>query len=289
MIDFLKDRHTWQYLAIGLVILAFAYWWGLIAGGGFKLLVFLIVSVAYVLAVMVHPEIGLLAIIVSAFSLEFLANQGWMPQEALWACDVLVVLLLTRMLFNNERTLGYFFHSLEFKILLIWFTLMIISSIANGTSMIDIFRGLRTYVRFILIYFCLIEYEWDEQFLAGCVRLITVLVLLQLPIVFIQKRAGYYFDDLGGTIGYKATGLMFLIVLGFLGGLWAYAAFNAPVMGVCDGAGAACFTGFRECADCHYRVPGGFCLHFYPAAGLFPETADIFDLPGCRAYWGVDR
>ena len=153
MIANLKNSRTWLYILAGLVALILIYFSGqLIATGNFKLVIFPIFILGYVIAVLVYPQIGLVTIILAVFSMEFLAGKGWMPQEALWTVDGLVGLLFVRLLIENEHTLGYFLRSFEFKILLVWVGLLIISAVANNISVLQTLLGLRVYIRFVFLY-----------------------------------------------------------------------------------------------------------------------------------------
>jgi hypothetical protein len=209
----------------GLVVSFLAGW--LVVRGLFQWILFLTLLIPVALVVLFNPKVALVIIILSAFSLEYLAGQGFLPSIALWTIDGLVLLLFVQLLLARGHSTGWFLRSLEFKLLLVWAAMVLLSAVANASSPLQVILGMRAYIRFAFLYYCILEFEWEEKFLSVCLKLVTFLFVLQIPIALLQKRAGLDVDAISGTIAAGgSTGLLSVIVLGFIGGLTAYALFT---------------------------------------------------------------
>lgn len=199
----------------------------LVTQGYFKTLFLGILLVVVAGLIFSNPKTALVLITLSVFSFEYLAGQGILPTAGIWAVDGLVIMLLIRLMLINRNFKGRFWTGVIFKLFLAWLLLVLASAVVNLTSPIQVIVGLRVYVRFILLYYCLLEYKWEPKFLKGCLILIVFLILLQLPVVFLQFNAGINFDGIAGTITDRGgTGELGMIAVSLSVGLVAYAIIN---------------------------------------------------------------
>jgi hypothetical protein len=212
----------------GIIILA-AIFISLLSGwmilhGQFRMDLLVIIILLATEITLINPRVALVLIILGVFSLEYLSGRGLLPTAGVWAVDGLVLVLFVRlMLMDKERT-GRFWRSSVLKFLLIWAAIVLLSAVANTSSPLQAVLGMRVYVRFALLYCCLVEFKWEPKFLKSCLILIGMLVFLQVPIVLLQKRSGLDFDVLNGTIASGGgTGQLGILAVGVSMGLVAYA------------------------------------------------------------------
>ena len=168
------------------------------------------------------PRAALVAIILGVFFFDFGVLHGLIPVVGQWALDVLILLLASRLVVDKARTTGWFSHTFAAKGLVFWIAAVVLSAVANAAPLVNVVLGPRPYLRFALLYLCLLELDWDKAFLARCIRLITALFVIQVPIALAQRLAGWTFDLVSGTL--PGTGLLAVCAMGFLAGLACYAA-----------------------------------------------------------------
>jgi len=182
----------------------------------------LLIPVLIVLLVDLHAS--LVAIILCAFVLDGAVYYGIVPVIGLWTIDGLILMLTSRLLLTKSNRGGdKFLQSPQAVLLLLWLFVVVLSGVANSTPIINIILGMRPYLRFAVLFYCLIAFSWDERFLGNCIRLATFLFLMQIPVQLVQRFMANLPPDLvTGTFG-LAPGLISLSALGFLGGLAWYA------------------------------------------------------------------
>ena len=195
----------------------------LVAQGQVSLVVFVLVFGLVAVLMLVNPRAAIVTIILGVFSFDYAVSQGILPVMGRWTLDGLILLLFSRVILYKRRTTGLFFRSPIAKLLVIWVATVVLSAAANASPVVQLVLGLRPYVRFVLLYFCLLEFDWDEAFLAKCVRLMTLLFVAQVPISFAQRLLRLDPDYVSGTL--PGTGTISVCAIGFFAGLTAYAVF----------------------------------------------------------------
>lgn len=177
---------------------------------------------AMLAACIVSLEANLIIIILSAFFLEGLVRLGIIPIVGLWTVDILILLLATRLIIRRGiRRKSQLPVDWVRVVLVLFVGSVVLSGIANTVSPVNILLGLRPYLRFAVLYFCLAYSPWQERFLSACMRLIVLLFVAQMPIQVAQTIAKWDYDLVAGTLG-QATGLISVCAMGFIAGLVLY-------------------------------------------------------------------
>ena len=199
----------------------------LIAAGSASLVAIGIVLIPAALLMLLNPQSALITLNFAVYSFEYFVGLGWFPTVGLWAIDGLVILLFVQLMLFRRKRPGFFFRGPLFVLVVIWVGMVILSAAANGSSLLQFVLGIRVYVRFLILYFCLLEGDWEEQFLARSVQLFTILFLVQIPIALMQIQARLGYDEITGTLAASGgTGLISMVAMGFFAGILGYGVYS---------------------------------------------------------------
>lgn len=167
------------------------------------------------------PRLIVVIILVGSFFLEYWVRQGFLPSAAQWGVDGLILILFSRLLVERSHLTGLFWKSPAFLGMVVWFVFMVFSAVANSTSAIQLVLGMRAYIRFMILYFCVLEFHLDMQFFSNAVKLLGLLILLQIPLQFLQKTQYSNPDLIGGSI--LGTGVLSVVVTAGFAAFVSYA------------------------------------------------------------------
>ncbi len=175
------------------------------------------------IAMIVQPWIGLYAILVGAYSLDWLSRAlGLLPTQARWLPDLILVTLALVVIAKAvlERK-GLRRTPLDgpFLVLIIF---GIMSALVNGSSPATALNGYRTLLKPLMLFYVIINLDVSPRTLKHLIILLIGLELLQIPITVLQAQVYGVGDEVGGTLGYSATQIatiMALMVMSLLFGL----------------------------------------------------------------------
>jgi hypothetical protein len=134
------------------------------------------------------------------------------PRQITWLPDLLILLLFTRVIIKlifQQSHLGRFPY--------LWFLLSLIglffaSQMVNGESLLILIPAAKMYLKYIILSFSLFVLRIDPLIYRRCFKLLTALVLFQVPITVLQAfHAGGVGDYSGGTLGHNSTGLLCVV------------------------------------------------------------------------------
>ena len=187
----------------------------------------LLVSIAIplVLVLFIKHEWALWALVISLFSLDWLAEQlQLLPQQITWLIDIFIIVLFAKGLYC------YFMYSGKIKltsidlVIFATFSLLILSSLANWISPITVAISFRRSFKYMLIFYAIRLLPISSTFLKRFFMVIIILTVLQVPIAMIQffgAKTGLISmlsdqtigDFIGGTLGGSTKGELALLTI----------------------------------------------------------------------------
>lgn len=177
-----------------------------------ELILLLFFGITFYLFSTIEYKMTLLTIL--CFSIDWLTyDTGILPSRLILSIDFIIVLIFIDTIVKKKcKYKVELFDIIFFIFLIIWGTSIYINNIG-------IIRGilqLRSYIRFIFIYYIIRSYYISEYILKKQLKLIFIISLLQLPIVIIQRLSGSALDLCSGSFGYHQTGVMAVFMSGLI-------------------------------------------------------------------------
>ncbi len=166
-------------------------------------------------AIVRFPAIGLYALFIGVFSLDWLARVlQALPGASRYATDAILVLLLIAVvvrLAGQKKALRRTPIDLTVLALIV---VGVLSALGNGDPLLLTLAGFRTLFKPILLFYILVNLNLSKRTLRHLVYLIIALELLQLPVMIVQVQLyGGGGDLVTGTFGYYATGAVAIVAL----------------------------------------------------------------------------
>ena len=178
-----------------------------------------LLAVAVARAVWARPGYGVGCLILLVFFVDWCTEElGLLPHEATWLIEVMVALLAVRAVAARgvTRLRGA---GMELPLLLLGFG-GVASALAHGQEIVSIGLGLRALLRFLIMFYVLINLDLTERQWRWGLVLVIGLVFLQAPIAAYQWGVlGKTDDQVFGSL--RSTGMVAVLsvmVLCFMAG-----------------------------------------------------------------------
>ena len=140
---------------------------------------------------------------------------GILPRPATWASDAIIVFLFLKSLHLGVGQKKFEKTPLALPILL-FSTWAVLSGSLNGIPWFTIGVALKDFLRYILLFYAIINLDIEEKNLKSLITLFTVLIFLQVPITIFQYNLYGQSDWVSGTLGRHGTGEMLILVTGMI-------------------------------------------------------------------------
>jgi hypothetical protein len=213
---------------------------GLLAGYYDTYLVGVVVAVAVLgFGVAIHrPYLVLVALVLSAFSVDYLQFVLNLPKFVSYVQDLLILILLAfglGTLMTAEKRRFSLWSILWATILLS--LVMTLSALLNGTPLSVAAAGLRYYLKYPILFMAVVILDFPKKQQRLILYLILGLLLAQIPIVILQHLSilpgaavlGSGSEDAaGGTIGVNTTGILTVFCVGIAGIMLGQFVFDRP-------------------------------------------------------------
>ena len=149
---------------------------------------------------------------------------GILPRQAMWASDAIIVFLFLKSLHSAIGEKNFEKTPLVLPILLfsIW---AVFSGFLNAIPWFTIGVALKDFLRYILLFYAIINLDIEEKDLKSLITLFIMLIFLQIPITIFQYKLHGQCDWVSGALGRHGTGDMLVLVTGIISmliGLFLY-------------------------------------------------------------------
>lgn len=188
-----------------------------------------------ILAVVIfkYPQAGIWTVFISVFFLDWLNRTFFIiPRQITWLKDVAIFLLFLRTVPMVIRRHKLVRTPIDLPVL--FFVLVgIISTFINHSSPIVAFMGFRKALKYILLFYIIVNTGFNEQFLKKIVKAFIVVGFIQVPFAIVEYLlwnpnllalgpAMNRWDFITGTFPRGGTGLMSLYLISIMCFLVAY-------------------------------------------------------------------
>lgn len=174
-----------------------------------------LVLVGIVSVILMKAEFWLYAMIIVVYLNGLSSTYELLPRQTVFLLIDLLVFVITLKaviaLISKYRKPRW--TPIDIPLMLLLF-LIILSSIVNGIPIISLGVGLRFYLKFLLLFYAIINLNLSETFFKRAILLLVVLILLQVPVVLIQFLHYGYADIVSGTLGFQSSPVMLFVCAG---------------------------------------------------------------------------
>jgi len=172
-----RNRLVWLFLGsyLGLLI---------IKPDPYVLLVSL--SLCLGLILLKSHEFGFYIIMLSVFFADWFKDLGLIPDQMTWFPDFIILLLVAKVAFLRiTKGRELIRTSINVPILLFIF-LGFISALVNSEHIATAIFGFRQDLKFVLLFFLLVNLNPEERFFRQMIRLFIILLIIQVPVAFVK-------------------------------------------------------------------------------------------------------
>jgi len=176
------------------------------------------------LALLVNPARSLSALVIGLFSVQYLADWGFLPRVATYFPEMILLALLAYWAMTQlreRRSLQGSVLPVDLAILLL-VAITLLSALVNGLSPFTYLVGVRKFLKYILFFYLLLNSGFDERLLRSTLSLFFTLSFLQAPIVLAQWTQLGAGDFTGGTTARQGTGILSVLATMAAAMAWGY-------------------------------------------------------------------
>ncbi len=159
------------------------------------------------IAVVVYklPHVALIVMSLSIMFIESLHfNLGLLPRQVTWLPDAVILLIAARVFTFGKFRLGR--AQDPFRVPLLLFTgVFLCSALLNSVSLTVTLVTIRQYFKYIVLYLAITGLPLSSKRISWSLRFLFLLILIQVPIVFISFLLGVRGDFLSGGMGLGGT------------------------------------------------------------------------------------
>ncbi len=183
----------------------------------------LLAVVPLILLMSIQPKFALFVLMLDIFLLEWLHSMfGLIPRPAIWVKDLVILVLLTKCLFQISARKKWLRTPLDIVVILL-FILSFVTTVGNEISATTSLLALRRHLRYIVFFYVFVHSDFEEAFLKKTFSWLLVIALVQVPVSIAEYFLWYpgivsglasgRFDFVTGTLPRGGSGLLSLFLL----------------------------------------------------------------------------
>ncbi|MGE3063052.1 MAG: hypothetical protein AB7T10_05400 [bacterium] len=178
----------------------------------------LILGAIIFLVVITEIRLALTALIVVAFTFNFLANVKILPGKMLYAYDLLIYFLFLYSLINGKKKVNLI------EIFALLYISFVIISFVLGREVLPLkIKGFVIYIKYPILFMTLMRLNLDSKAFKDLIKVVIFFAAAQVPTSVFQFMRGNSADWCGGFLTRYASGsnavlmtMMFLLILGWI-------------------------------------------------------------------------
>ena len=206
-------------LALGLIFLSYRIGLSIVYPNPYFWLILIAIPIAIVL--LKKGDLGIILIMFSVFFADWLYGLGLIPSQLTWLPETILIILALKVVATKKRLIGS-----PIDIPIVLFILVgFVSTFANSTSLISTFLAFRLDLKFVLMFYVLINLDFKERFFKQMIKVLIVLLILQVPVALIKfLKFGQNEASIGtyGTFGGALSAILPLIAISLFTGLYLF-------------------------------------------------------------------
>lgn len=169
----------------------------------------LIAAVPVTLVLLKNNKLGILLITISVFFGDWLCDLGLIPTQLTWLPETVIMVYSCKTILIRRK-----FVSTPLDLPIVVFLVIAgCSMLLNSTSPVSLFLALRLDMKFILMFYLLINLDFDEIFFRFMFKVLMFLLVIQVPVAFIKYLRFGQMESAIGTYAYFGGGLSTVIPL----------------------------------------------------------------------------
>lgn len=179
------------------IVKANDYFWLLIAG------------IPITLVLLKNNKLGILLITVSVFFGDWLYGAGLIPAQLTWFPEVAIIIYSFKMVLVRRKLVTT---PLDLPIVM-FLGLTVCSMLLNSTSPFSLFLALRLDMKFILMFYLLVNLDFDDKFFRIMFKVIIFLLVIQVPVAILKYLIYGQMESAIGTYAQFGGGLSTILPL----------------------------------------------------------------------------
>lgn len=169
----------------------------------------IVVASPVLLVLLKNTKLGILLIILSVFFADWLYGTGLIPAQLTWLPEVVLLIYVIKAVFLRKK-----FIATPIDIPIILFCVVaVISMFITSTSPISVLLALRLDLKFILMFYLLINLDFDEYFFKRIMSMLILLLVIQVPVAIGKYMRFGQMEASIGTYGSFGGGLSTILPL----------------------------------------------------------------------------
>jgi len=153
----------------------------------------------------IKPAYGILAVMIGIFILDQLARRySFLPIIVSGVKEIIIYFMFLSMLFKKTLSMKFARTPIDVPVIL-FLLVVIISTLINSISILEIFFGARHYLLYIILFYFIVNTKFDEKFYRNIIKTLFFIAFLSGPLAFIER----YFLGLGKediSAGFMSSG-----------------------------------------------------------------------------------
>ena len=178
----------------------------------------LILGAIIFLVVITEIRLALVALIVVAFTFNFMANVKMIPGKMLYAYDLLIYFLFLYSLINGKKKVNLI------EIFALLYISFVIISFVLGREVLPLkIKGFVVYIKYPILFMTFMRLNLDAKIFKDLIKVVIFFAAAQVPTSIFQFMRGNVPDWCGGFLTRYASGsnavlmtMMFLLILGWI-------------------------------------------------------------------------
>ena len=172
------------------------------------LLFIALVCLIFFVAVFLSHHTGVVFLFVSVFFLPWFSEYlKIVPRESTLFIELMIGILFCKVLFLKLSGKQWKRTPIDkLVVLVVFFSLL--SALINFESPVVVMLGFRKFFKYILLFYILINLDLEEKFYRKMLKMLMIIAIIQIPVAIIEWLIVGVGDNVVGTLGANATGLM---------------------------------------------------------------------------------
>ena len=150
-----------------------------------------------------NSEVGFILIMISVFFADWLFGAGIIPAQLTWLPELVLIAYVFKIIATRKSLIRT---PIDIPIL-IFIGIGIASALLNGKTFVSTLLAFRLDLRFVLMFYILVNLDFDENFFKRMITVLSFLLVIQVPVAFIKFLRYGQMEASIGTYGSFGGGL----------------------------------------------------------------------------------
>ncbi|NWF75463.1 MAG: hypothetical protein HXY53_02645 [Nitrospirae bacterium] len=205
--DFKKNIKSEKIYIVTVILIAIFAGFTILNQNPYQWLFIALMPIAYFL--LKFNGVAVFTILISVFFVDWFIQLQLIPDQLGWLPEIIIFILIIKALILKRAT-GFVRTPIDIPIV-IFLVVALLSIIANSVNPIRAILALRLDIKFILMFYLLVNLNMSEEFYRKIIKIFIILLLIQIPTALIKYQFYGQGEQAIGT--YAAWGGGYSIIL----------------------------------------------------------------------------